>query len=171
MKPQTVGIESFANRLGLLSGVSYCTYRNEDFYSSNDAQQMFLFIDGVMYVVQEDPDDGYRSYMKDRILVADTMPINIWTPPEPVIGRHIEKYSERYGRDGTEEWQSRDRCDVMELWSTTTNLCVVEFGTDYGDEYYPSFVSAFHPQNLSHNRFHGEGVTADLLGESNEVQT
>lgn len=171
MKPQTVGIESFANRLGLLSGVSYCTSQNKGVYSNMEAQQIFLFIDGVMYVVQEDPNDGYRSCMKDRILVADTMPINIWLPPEPVIGRHIAKYSDRYARTGTKEWYSCDRCDVMELWSTKTNLCVVEFGTDYSEDYYPSFVSAFHPQNLSHNRLHGEGVTADLLGESNEVQT
>ena len=166
MNPEYVGMEHFNGRVGLLSGVSFVGYRHQDSYMDTEAQQMFLFIDGAMYVVQEDPDDGYRSYMKDRILVADTMPINIWLPPEEIIGKHVEKDSDRYGRDGNDEHQyyTRDACDVMELWSTKTNLCVVEFGTDYTDDYYPVFTSAFHPQNMSINK-----RKADLLGESDEV--
>ena len=150
-KGQSVGIETFNGRVGLLSGVwrETQTLPEEDYMDV--AAHLFIMLDGVIYDVMEDPDDGYRSYM-DAIYVRDLMPLNIWTPAEPVIGKLCDKDSDRWCTSYHGDYTYRnDRCNILELWSTVTNKCVVEFGTDFVDDYYPSFVDAFHPQNMSFN--------------------
>lgn len=150
-KHRTVTIESFRSRLGLLSGVFRHDARLPEEDYMDIATHMYVMLDGVIYNFQEDPDDGYRSYLGDIVVCDSLMPLNVWMPPEEVMCRVIEKDSERYGNDNKSYAYREDRCQILELWSTKTNLCVLEVGTCYADDYYPSFVDAFHPQNMSIN--------------------
>lgn len=147
---QSVVIESFNGRLGLLSGVWRETQPLPEDDYMDQAAHLFIMLDGVIYDVQEDPDDGYRSYLSD-IYVRDLMPLNIWTPAEPVIGKLCQHNTDRWAGSNNSYHADLARCNIMELWSTITNKCVVEFGTDYADDYYPTFVDAFHPENMSFN--------------------
>ncbi|POO54367.1 hypothetical protein CPJ18_02395 [Agrobacterium rosae] len=95
-------------------------------------------LDGVVYIAIEDPDDGYRSSMRNLTVANDATMKNVF-PSVEVLGRHRT----------TGEYGETD--DVLELIDTITGKVVLEVGTDNSDDYYPSFVASFHPENMSTN--------------------
>lgn len=104
-----------------------------------DCNVMRFRLDGVVYVAIEDPEDGYRSSMKElKIDDAKTM-TNVF-PPIKVIGKHRTE-GEFSGED-----------DVLELIDAVTGKIVIEVGTDDIDDYYPGFVSNFRPEAMVTNR-------------------
>lgn len=84
----------------------------------------------ITYEAVEDPDDGYRSSLQD-ITIVETSVTNRFGPVEV-----------RAEIDG----------DLLTFTDTTTNLPILSIGTDYSDDYYPSFVSDWHPENMAINR-------------------
>ena len=103
-----------------------------------DCQVTRFRLDGNVYVAVKDPDDGYRSYMIDLTIAEDATMKNAFAAVR-VIGRHREKDS--YG----------DVDDVLELIDAGTGEVVLEVGTENIDGYYPCFVAAFHPENMTPN--------------------
>lgn len=101
-----------------------------------DANVIRLRLDGKVYTAIEDPSDGYRSSM-DRLFVEDCLIKNVF-PPVKVLAKKKANYT--YGVN-----------DTIELIDVVTGKVVAEFGTDNTDDYYPSFVSAFWPQNMATN--------------------
>lgn len=60
-------------------------------------------------------------------------------PPVRVVGRH--RTVDEYGESS----------DVLELIDVGTGKTVVEVGTENDNDYYPSFVANFRPENMPPN--------------------
>ena len=112
---------------------------SEDF---TDCQMLRFRLDGIMYCVTEDPDDGYRSSMRD-IQISDVPAMNLFTP-EAVRVRYLDKKANTWG-------SGEHECDLLEVTSETTGEVLLLVGTDDADDYYPSFVAEWHPEGLSAN--------------------
>ena len=93
-------------------------------------------LDGKVYTAVEDPSDGYRSSM-DKIFVSDDEIANSF-PPCKVLAR----------MKGRTEYSNNE---TLECIDCITGKIVLEVGTDNYDDYYPSFVSNFHPENMAVN--------------------
>jgi len=104
-----------------------------------DASAIRFRLDGVAYTVVEDPDDGYRTTMGE-MFVSDGADMKNVFAPVWVAGRWQEK--------GEHDDGDPDVIELVDIW---TGKVVISVGTDYGDEYYPSFVSYFAPENMVHN--------------------
>lgn len=102
-----------------------------------DASVIRFRLDGVVYTAIEDPSDGYRSSMEKLFASPDAEVKNVF-PPIRVLAR--KKANETYQVN-----------DTLELIDLSTAKVVMEVGTDNTDDYYPSFVSAFFPQNMATN--------------------
>ncbi len=103
-----------------------------------DAAACRFRLDGVTYVAMEDPSDGYRSSMDDLTVLADARMENVF-PAIRVSGRHRIKG----------DYSQID--DVLELVDMVTGKVVLEVGTTNTDDYYPSYVACFSPENMATN--------------------
>jgi len=110
----------------------------DDYYENSQVCRFRL--DGITYVVIEDPKDGYRSSMKEIRIEENANMINTF-PPVKVVGRYRTKG--KYG--------SRD--DILELIDVETGKTVLEVGTKSIDDYYQGFVASFKPENMSTNSY------------------
>ena len=123
-------LDDFAGRSLHLSGVDF-----QQSGEAGDAQECAFVLDGQTYVAQEDPSDGYRSMLRDIRLA----------PECPVPNRF----------DPVEVQCLRDSAlgeDVIHFIDPETRLRVLSIGTSRSDDYYPSFVAHFSPENLPQNR-------------------
>jgi hypothetical protein len=100
-----------------------------EFSISGGSQIIYFRLDGQVFAVTEDEDDGYRSAMED-IQIVDREMSNTF---EPVVvwGKHINKCA-----------------DILELIDIITERVVLEVGTDESDDYYPQFVANFRPEAM-----------------------
>lgn len=106
-------------------------------YEFEACQVMRFRLDGKVYTATEDPNDGYRSSMRE-ISVGEWAMKNTFQPVR-VVGRH--RTVNGYGGSS----------DVLELIDAGTGKTVVEVGTDDDDDYYPSFVASFRPECMTPN--------------------
>lgn len=102
-------------------------------FSGVDNNQFKL--DGVIYEALEDPSDGYRSYMST--VVAATSTAGIFFPNPIDVVYVVEDKSQPQGNDSPNEG--------YKLVSILTGHVWLEFGTEYGDSYYPSFYFRYTP--------------------------
>src|ERR1035437_3425986 len=107
-------------------------------WNHDESVSVILFIlDDITYKAVEDPDDGYRSYMKELVRCDDKVS-NVF-PPQKVFGK----------MKGSEEWCVNA---TIQFFDSETTKLVLELGTDNTDDYYPYCVMHWHPENLSINR-------------------
>lgn len=124
----------------LLSGVDFGVIPpDHDKYRYEDSNTMTFILDGHAYLVSEDPSDGYRSSMNDIVEVPPATVKNTFDQVR-VLGRMRTRGS--YG--------STD--DVLELIDVVTTKLVLEAGTENSDDYYPSYVANFTPENMACNQ-------------------
>jgi hypothetical protein len=105
-----------------------------------DASVCRFRLDGAIWMAVEDPNDGYRSSMREVTkLRANTAVklVNVF-PPVQVLGVYHER--RRY-----------EACDILELYATANGKLLLTVGTENNDDYYPSFVANFVPENLPVN--------------------
>lgn len=107
---------------------------NDDY---EDCQVCRFRLNGTVYVAVEDPDDGYRSNLGELLVQRGAKLSNVFQKCK-VVGVY---------REG--DW--RRKKDIVEFIDTTTGKVVLEIGTDNTDDYYPSFVASFHPENMASN--------------------
>ena len=100
-------------------------------------QVMRFRLDGKVYTVTEDPDDGNRSSMRE-ITVGD-WPMSNAFPGRRVVGVYLKNKSYVYDSD------------ILELIVKDTGETVITVGTDYNDDCYPSFVANFRPEAMALN--------------------
>lgn len=81
--------------------------------------------------------DGYRSAM-EAIRVSNYKVTNTF-PPVQVMCVKRQGYS------------YRDDFDVLDCYDTQNGKRVLSVGTDYSDNYYPTFVYEFTPENMHIN--------------------
>ena len=98
-------------------------------------------LDGVVYMAAEDPDDGYRSHMRD-LVVDDSANMKNVFPSIEVLARHRTEQKTSY---------STQESDVLELVDTTTGEIVLTVGTENTGDYYPYFVANFVPASMVTN--------------------
>ena len=103
-----------------------------------DANCIRFRLDGKVYTAIEDPSDGYRSSM-ERLFVSEDSMRNVFSPVK-VLARIRTEYE--YG--GTSE--------VLQLLDMRNGQVILEVGTDNSDDYYPSFVAWWKPENMEVNR-------------------
>jgi hypothetical protein len=104
---------------------------------TEDCNVLWFRLDGKVYGCVEDPNDGYRSSMRD-LVTWDRQMTNAF-PACRVLVRHRTKghYHET---------------DILEFVDVVTGKTVLEVGTDNSDDYYPSYVASFTPENMAANR-------------------
>lgn len=114
----------------MLSAVDYVTIA--------EAQGIAFTLDGVTYIAEEDPDDGYRSVMSEiRIYTASVR--NRFNPVR-VVCTHVTVKKEQY---------CSSDCDILTITDAASGRVIMEVGTDNTDDYYPCFVSSFRPENMT----------------------
>lgn len=86
-------------------------------------------LDGHTYLATEDPEDDYRSSMQS-IELTDTPTKNTFVGVE-VLGR-----------------MSSSGYPILELLNAKSGKVILEVGTDNADDYYPSWVARYSPENL-----------------------
>jgi hypothetical protein len=118
-----------------LSGVDFEQVRIDGDYSA--ANVIRFVIDGKIYVATEDPDDGYRSSMRELVIVEEPPVTNVFGPVK-VVGR--------------------ERGEVIEFVDAANSQTILEVGTDNSDDYYPSFVNHFYPDRMAINAGKSEDV-------------
>ena len=124
----------------LLSGVDESALKVEQYGGRFENCQCINFVlDGITYTAIEDPDDGYRSSL-DKIIVSGTKVTNTFEPVEVLVSY----------RDKTEGIY-KGSCEILDFTDTKNGKRVMEIGTDDSDDYYPSFVANWSPENLSVN--------------------
>lgn len=121
----------------VLTGVDRETKPVECYGVRSDADVFTFTLDGVTYAAIEDPDDGYRSCMKEIIPVAG--PTKNVFPGCEVMCSVQDPDAEH---------------TILELTDTTTGKVVLAVGTDWGDQWYPYFVNEWNPENMAIN--HGK---------------
>ncbi len=135
---QTVELDSLVGE-HILDGVDLSTESVKTWGDSfEDANIIRVRLDGKVYTAVEDPDDGYRSSMRN--LFVEECALKNAFPPIKVLAK--KKADDKWGGVN----------DTIELIDVVTGKVVVEFGTDNTDDYYPSFVSAFWPEHMATNQ-------------------
>lgn len=123
----------------VLSGVEFGTLpKDKEADRYEDANTMTFILDGHAYCVVESPDDGYRSSMRDIFEVSIESVKNTFKPVR-VLARYREK-----GQYGATD-------DILELIDVVTTKVVLEAGTENSNDYYPSYVANFTPENMAPN--------------------
>ena len=121
----------------ILSGVDMGSIRISDGYWNEDAAVLRFILDDKTYKAIEDPSDGYRSTL-GKLIECDEIVSNMFIPHK-VIGK-IKKDN---------EWESSS---IIQFFDFTTKDVVLEIDTDHNDDYYPSCVMNWYPENLYINR-------------------
>ena len=96
---------------------------------SADARVFYARIDGAIYRFTEDTNDGYRSCLREVVIVDDA-PIVPFPPMTVSVHWHPAPHED----------------DVIYFVNEATGLVVLEVGTRNFDDYYPSFVSHWVPE-------------------------
>ena len=121
----------------MLSGVDRYKVEHDDSYYTDDAQVFRFILDGVTYLAQENPDDGYRSSLGVFEVTKDG--VKNMFPPQGVIGAAGKRT----------EWD--DGTNIIVFTDIVTNEVVLEIGTDNSDDYYPCCIMHWSPQNMAIN--------------------
>ena len=122
----------------LLDAVDFDNEQIKNWARYEDCQVMRFRLDGKVYSAIEDPDDGYRSSMRE--LVVSEPPMKNTFKPVGVVGRHRTAQTGCYRAS-----------DVLELIDIETGKIVLIVGTENTDGYYPYYVASFHPENMATN--------------------
>lgn len=108
-----------------------------------DASGTVFGLDNSVYMVFEDPSDGYRSHAGPLMQYeGSAYSIGGFYPDyirEKVLCTHRSSYE--YGGES----------DVLEIRSAETGALVFSIGTENTDDYYPYFYVAWNPEGLSAN--------------------
>ena len=115
-----------------LSGVSF----GQEQGNYDVANTMTIVLDGQTLTFVEDPDDGYRSYMKEIRVGGPGDCTNTFPPVECSVdwGKGESTYGES---------------EIVALTVKATGKVVVEVGTDNTDDYYPWCVQRFDPTAMA----------------------
>lgn len=98
-------------------------------------------LDGKIYTVTEDESDGYRSSMQDIVEGGEPV-VNLFEPQKVLCSMD---------EPGT------DRDEILSIRDVVTGKIVLSVGTSATDDYYPSFIANFQPENMACNASNPQG--------------
>lgn len=108
-----------------------------DFYG---AESQAFKVDGVVFEVLEDPEDGYRSCL-GGVLARSEKGYNFYKKPFATV--RLEKFEyEPEGKDRYEE----DRAHGYRLIDANDGHVWLTFGTKWYNDYYPLFIFDYEPK-------------------------
>lgn len=120
-----------------LTGVGFGKVKSPSaFYETSGCGKFTL--DGVTYAAIEDPDDGYRSAMKELVTCEEQPQFQI--PPTLVACVRSDRFDD----------------DTLILYDLMTGKLILEVGTRNYNDWYPCFCWSYHPENLACNADKGE---------------
>ena len=108
-----------------------------EYFGADDAAHEFK-VDGIIFKVLEDPNDGYRSCL--GVIEYGKQSDSIFFR-QPLAKVRIETYE---GRCPAEGWSRSDQ--GYQLVDIEDGHVWLEFGTDNTDDYYPYFVFRHTPK-------------------------
>jgi hypothetical protein len=97
------------------------------------AESQAFKVDGVVFEVLCDPDDGYRSYM-GGVIAHNPEQYNFYSQPLATV--RLEKFN----REEDEESGFPESTSGFQLIDTKDDHVWLEFGTHHHDEWYPVFI-------------------------------
>lgn len=118
-----------------LSGVDFEQVKASDRYNE-DANVVRFVLDGKIHVATEDPDDGYRSSLRDVEIVEGPPVANAFGPVKVV---------------GSMAPSGADNNEYVQFIDAANGKVILEIGTANTDDYYPWFVGKFHPEAMAIN--------------------
>lgn len=119
-----------------LSGVDYVPSTREKISKLEDYGNDILFcLDGITYLITEDEDDGYRSFMTE-LDITDRTIRNVF-PAQEVECIYVDEVD-------------KETADMIQMKSLDGKL-ILEFGTEMINDYYPYTVFAYYPENMDIN--------------------
>ncbi|MFT4064348.1 hypothetical protein [Paraburkholderia sp.] len=152
-----VELDWFVGKTFKLTGVGSEQVANTESCRDDDVATCFSFIlDGKCYTAMENPEDGYRSSMRELVVTKGASISNRFKGVKVVGQRRSEDQYQKHS--------------VIELVDAVTDKVVIEFGTANTDEYYPYFVSGFHPENMVLNETL-EAAQARIQQEQMELES
>lgn len=128
----------------ILRGVSFGSVKPEGYYKDTSDTISFI-LDDKIYTAVEDDNDGYRSALGD-IYIADETPSFAAGGGVIFAGVHVTAAWSK----NTGEHDNRGDA-ILDFTDTVSGKIVLSVGTDYSDDWYPSFVASWMPENLSLN--------------------
>lgn len=102
-----------------------------------DANYVKFELDGVTYMAVEDPDDGYRSYMKELFISKESIKYKI---PSLLVTCVYETKNDGY------------TCDILRFIDVENGETFLRVGTADTNDYYPYCVFEYKPENLHFNQ-------------------
>ena len=114
----------------MLSGV--------DMGREGDANYIVFRLDERAYMAIEDPEDGYRSHM-NAIYEYENYKFKNTFEPQEVLCSYDDG-----GNNG--------RNDIIDFRDMKNGKVVLSVGTENTDDWYPSFVASWIPENLEINK-------------------
>ena len=121
-----------------LSGVDYVpSTRNKEPYDYYGNDILFC-LDGITYLITEDEDDGYRSYMTE-LEITDRQIKNVFSE-QTVECKYIDK-----------DRECNETSDILQIYSLDEKM-ILEIGTGNTDDYYPYTVFNYNPENMDINQ-------------------
>jgi hypothetical protein len=135
MSSEDIALESLVGAHEL-SGVSFDdipakTELNPEY---EDANRCTFILDGEAYQAIEDPSDGYRSTLRTLLRCDPALVSNRFEP--------IQVVGSMRGRTGYTE------NDVIDFRDTRNGKVILSVGTENTDDYYPSYVADWQPENI-----------------------
>lgn len=120
---------------------------NEEYGSDFDADVDYIAftLDNKTYFIIENPDDGYRSYAKDEILVKDGSILDNSFYPVDVV---CKISSVNIDKDNSIDENS----EVIQIIDIENGEIILYAGTENTSDYYPYFVSAWMPEKMAINK-------------------
>jgi hypothetical protein len=133
----SVELDHFIGKSFVLTAVATGQIPVANSYAGEHANTLTFVLSGVTYQVVEDPNDGYRSSMRE-INVLPAVTLTNQFPPVKVVGERVPD-DDHYKKD------------MVVLKRMDNGLPILEFGTHNTHDYYPSFVGDFRVENLPGN--------------------
>lgn len=117
----------------ILSGIEVGTIGRKVYGDFEQCEFVKFTLDGVTYIAEENPDDGYRSYM-DELRIEDE-PCKIKLPNIEVLCHWIG-----------------DNDDILHIFDANNGKEILVIGTERIDDYYPICVLRYTPENMYCNQ-------------------
>lgn len=119
-----------------LTGIDFDVKSIEKYGELENCQCVNFVLDGKTYTATEDSNDGYRSTMAE-IKISGFKVSNKF------------KAVKVLGMMRNQTWDRK--CDIIDFADCVNGKIILSIGTDNTDDYYPSFVSDWSPDNLAVN--------------------
>lgn len=127
----TVPLEKFIGQ-HTLTGMSNDSIPEAGEYGQVEECQVVRFtIDGVHFEAVQDPNDGYRSSLREVRISKNPPAVSI----DPV---RVEAVMRNAPND-----------EVLQFVNVKTRKPIIEIGTSEANDYYPGFVGEIHPENVN----------------------